>query len=171
MTELDGLYYEYADMVKRFLIGLTGSIDLSEELTQETFYQAVRSIDRYDGTCKISVWLCQIAKYQYYNYVKKRRRCRTLYIDGDISDMLTLPSDKSSVEDIVADREEVRYLLKCIDLIYEPYGKVFMLRVYGELSFREIGDIFGKTENWARVTFYRAKEKLRRKADFYESNV
>lgn len=171
MKENDRLYYDHADTVKRFLICLTGNIDLSEELTQETFYQAVKSINRYDGSCKMSVWLCQIAKFQYYNYLKKQKRYRANYTDGDISAMVTLPSNDKSVEDIAEDREEVRYLLKCIDLMYEPYGKVFMLRVYGELSFREIGGVFGKSESWARVTYHRAKEKLRRKADIYENNV
>lgn len=170
-NELEKLYIEYADTVKKFLISITGNIDLSEELMQETFYQAVMSIHRYNGSCKMSVWLCQIAKHRYYDYLKKQKRHKANFSDCDIFDMLTLPSKEEPIEDEVIRRDEVKYILKCIKEIYEPYGKVFMLRIYGEMSFREIGKIFGKTESWARVTYYRAKEKIKRKVDIYENNV
>lgn len=165
------LYKDYADTVKRFLISLTGSVDLSEELMQETFYQAIMSIDRYNGNCKMSVWLCQIAKHRYYDYLKKQKHYKTNFSDSDIYDMITIPSEDDSVENNVIKRDEVKYILDYVEEIYEPYGKVFMLRIYGELNFREIGKIFGKSENWARVTYYRAKEKIKRKVDSYENNV
>lgn len=170
-NEFDKLYKDYANTVKRFLISLTGSLDLSEELMQETFYQAIMSIDRYNGECKMSVWLCQIAKHRYYDYLKKQKHYRSNFSEGDISDMTAIPSKGDSIENEVIKRDEVKYLLKCVEEIYEPYGKVFMLRIYGELSYHEIGRIFGKSESWARVTYYRAKEKLKRKADLYENNL
>ena len=169
--EFDKLYTDYAETVKRFLISLTGNIDLSEELMQETFYQAIMSINRYNGSCKMSVWLCQIAKHRYYDYLKKQKHYKANFSDGDIFDMITVPSKDDSIENEIIKRDEVKYILKCIEEIYEPYGKVFMLRIYGELSFREIGSVFGKSESWARVTYYRAKEKIKRKADLYENNL
>ena len=169
--KFDKLYKDYADTVKRFLISLTGSIDLSEELMQETFCQAIMSINRYNGSCKMSVWLCQIAKHRYYDYLKKQKHYKANFSDGDIFDMVTIPSNDESVENKVIKSDEVKYILRCVEEIYEPYGKVFMLRIYGEMSFREIGNIFGKSESWARVTYYRAKEKIKRKADLYENNL
>lgn len=169
--EFDKLYKDYADTVKRFLISLTGSIDLSEELMQDTFYQAIMSINRYNGKCKMSVWLCQIAKHRYYDYLKKQKHYRENFSEGDISDLVNITSKSESVENEIVKHDEVKYILKCVEEIYEPYGKVFMLRIYSELSYQEIGKIFGKSENWARVTYYRAKEKLKRKADLYENNM
>lgn len=171
IEEFDGVYEHYADEVKRFLICLTGNLDLSEELTQETFYQAVMSINRYNGTCKMSVWLCQIAKHRYYDYLKKQKHYKANFSESDIADLLTIPSNDETVENELIKREEIKLILKCAEEIYEPYGKVFLMRIYGELSFREIGRIFEKSENWARVTYYRAKEKIKRKVDRYEGNV
>lgn len=171
LKEFDEVYEHYANEVKRFLICLTGNLDLSEELTQETFYQAVMSIHRYNGTCKMSVWLCQIAKHRYYDYLKKQKHYKANFSENDIADLLALPSNDISVEDKVIKREEVKLILKCAEEIYEPYGKVFLMRIYGELSFRQIGGIFEKSESWARVTYYRAKEKIKRKVDFHEGNV
>lgn len=170
-NQFDKLYKDYADTVKRFLVSLTGSLDISEELMQETFYQAIISINRYNGQCKMSVWLCQIAKHRYYDYLKKQKHFKASFAEGDISELVNLPSNNESVENEIIKREEVKYILGCVEEIYEPYGKIFLMRIYGELSFREIGDIFGKSENWARVTYYRAKEKLKRKAELYENNV
>lgn len=126
--------------------------DLSEELTQETFYQAVKSIDRYNGECKMSVWLCQIAKHSYYKYIEKHKRRNE--ISQDTRNSVSPETEFIHSEDKIA-------LYRTVHLLEEPYKEVLLLRILGGLSFKEIGDIHFKTENWARVTFYRAKTKLR----------
>ena len=126
----------------------------AEELTAETFYQAVRSIGRYDGSCRLSVWLCQIAKHLWYQHLRKtRRQSETLTED------ITLPVP--SAEDDVLLRAEYLDLLRAVHTLPEPAREVLYLRLFGGLSFREISDVLGKTENWSRVTFYRAKERLK----------
>lgn len=132
---------------------LCHNADLSEELTQETFYQAVKSIDRYNGECKMSVWLCQIAKHSYFKYlerIKKQQR-----------DMLQDDTLHTSPEASIVHSEDKIALYRIIHLLEEPYKEVFLLRTLGDLSFKEIGEIQLRNENWARVTFYRAKLKLR----------
>lgn len=81
------MYLNYANIVKRFLISLTGNFDLSEDLTQETFYQAYRSIHRFNGDCKLSVWLCQIAKHVYFDHLKKKKHIQEVSIDNNENNM------------------------------------------------------------------------------------
>lgn len=151
MQPMDEVYRDYADLVYRFLLAKTGNESIAEELTQETFYQAVKSSDRFDGSCKVSTWLCAIAKNQLYSYFRKNRR------HEDIDDVeLTTPS----AEDVCLDAQQKVALMKALHAVPEPYREVLYLRLFGNLSFREIGEIMEKTENWARVTFYRGKEKI-----------
>ena len=159
MEDMEQIYQKYAKTVYKFLMSQCHNETLAEELTQETFYQAVKSIDRFDGTCKISVWLCQIAKHLWYQYLKKKNR------EGKENDIdLTV----SSAEDALLTKEGHLNLLKQIHRLPEPAREVVYLRAFGGLSFREIGDVLGKTENWARVTFYRSKERL--KGGFEDEN-
>lgn len=151
------IYEQYGNDVYRYLICLTSSEELSEELTQETFYQAVKSLKRFDGRCKMSVWLCQIAKHLYYDYLKKEKR-RT-YLGGDEYFEEKEASDR--VDEEVASHEGKLEIYKKIHGLEEPYREVFLLRALTEMSFEDIGAILGKSENWARVTFYRARLKLK----------
>ena len=151
---MNAIYRQHAQTVYKFLLSQTRDPGLAEELTQETFYQAVRSIDRFDGKCKVSVWLCQIAKHLWYQQLRKQKREVPLSEEGvDVP----LPS----AEEETLDRAERLELLRQVHSLPEPYREVVYLRAFGDLSFREIGDVLGKTETWARVTFYRGKEKLR----------
>lgn len=152
MEDMEQIYREHAKTVYKFLISQCRNTTLAEELTQETFYQAVKSIDRFDGTCKISVWLCQIAKHLWYQYLKKKNR---EVKETDFDPMV------SSAEDQILTQEGHLELLKQIHSLPDPAREVVYLRAFGGLSFREIGDVLGKTENWARVTFYRSKECLK----------
>lgn len=154
MEDMEQIYQQYAQTVYKFLLAQTGNADLSEELTQETFYQAVRSIQRFDGSCKISVWLCQIAKHLWYQHL--RRQKRELPPDETALD-IPLPSAE---EEIFAKQGQLS-LLRQIHELPDPAREVVYLRAFGGLNFREIGDVMGKSENWARVTFYRSKEKLK----------
>ncbi|KIR01807.1 RNA polymerase sigma factor RpoE [Lachnospiraceae bacterium TWA4] len=161
MNELDEIYQSHAKTVFKYLMTLVRNEDLAEELTQETFYQAVKSINRYDESCKISTWLCSIAKNQYLNYLKTKRQISLEEVDE--SEFVT----KSSEENYIASIDRIR-LLKKLHTCPEPYREVMYLRIFGNLSFKEVGDIMGKSENWARVTFYRGKQKLKMEVEAHE---
>ena len=150
---MEAIYQQHAQTVFRYLLSLTGDEDLSEELTQETFYQAIRSSGRFDGNCKVTTWLCAIAK----NVLLSHRRKHPAAEDLEAAD-LTVPSAEQEAS-LSLSRVE---LMKSLHGMPEPYREVLYLRLFGDLSFREIGDVFGKSENWARVTFYRGKEKIRK---------
>ncbi|MGN0485596.1 MAG: RNA polymerase sigma factor [Dorea sp.] len=154
MLNLDAAYKEHARMVYCFLKSLCYDDETAEELTQETFYQAVRCANKYDGTCKVSTWLCQIAKHLWYREQERRKRKGTKLLDDN------LISDKKLPDEEVCIREEKMELFRKVHVLDETAKEVVLLRVTGAFSFREIGEIFGKSENWARVTFYRAKQKI-----------
>ncbi len=153
MQPMDELYQQYARTVYRYLKSVARNDDLAEELTQETFYQAIKSIDRFDGSCKVSTWLCAIAKNIYLGYLRKNQQ------HEDIEEQ-SIPVE--SAESRAMESIEKAELLKRLHNLPEPYREVAYLRGLGGLSFAEIGEVLGKTENWARVTFYRGKEKLRK---------
>ena len=154
MQNMDEIYEECFETVYKYLFCLTHNSDISEELTQETFCRAVKKIDTYNGKCKISVWLCQIAKHLWYNQCRKNKRIVDTDETFDIEDPQNLE------EQIIAGEEKVS-LYKKMQNLDEKTREVMYLRITGELSFKEIGEILGKTENWARVTFYRGKSKLK----------
>ncbi|MCR5458675.1 MAG: sigma-70 family RNA polymerase sigma factor [Acetatifactor sp.] len=156
MESMDKIYQQYAQTVYKYLISVTHNEDLAEDLTQETFYQAIRSIDRFDGRCKISTWLCAIAKNLYLSYLRKHK-------EHEDVDEMEIPV--GSAENDVMQSLGKMDLLRKFHGLEEPYREVTYLRVFGGLSFAEIGEILGKTENWARVTFYRGKEKLRKEVE------
>jgi len=153
---MDDLYKEYFQIVFKYLFCLTHEADLSEELTQETFYQALKTYDNFRGDCKISTWLCQIAKHLWFKEYEKRKRYTSDTIDK-ISDNLLA---KENVEyDVLASESKIE-LYQRLQSLDEKTREVMYLRLTGDLSFREIGDILKKNETWARVTFYRGKQKL-----------
>ena len=154
MEDMDAVYRQHAQTVYKFLLSQCRDAHLAEELTQETFYQAVRSIDRFDGGCKVSVWLCQIAKHLWYQQLRKSGRETKLPEESE------LPLVPSAEEETI-DRSSQLDLLRRVHELSEPGREVVYLRAFGGLSFREIGDVLGKTETWARVTFYRGKERLK----------
>lgn len=154
MQNMDEIYEECFETVYKYLFCLTHNSDISEELTQETFYRAVKKIDTYNGKCKISVWLCQIAKHLWYNQCRKNKRIVDTDETFDIEDPQNLE------EQIIAGEEKVS-LYKKMQNLDEKTREVMYLRITGELSFKEIGEILRKTENWTRVTFYRGKSKLK----------
>lgn len=153
MEDLESIYRQYADTVFRFLMSRTGSAELSEELTQETFYQAVKSIGRYDGSSQVSSWLCGIAKNVLYASLRSRQK--------DPLPMESLPEGKTaSAEDLIVSREETETILHAIRGCPDPGGEILRLRIFGGLSFRQIGAVLGHTETWARVNYYRAKQTI-----------
>ena len=145
------IYEEYFRELQRYLLSLCRDSRIAEELTQETFYQAVRSADRFDGRCKVSVWLCQIARNQYLSLCRERKH------RGELEQE---PGD-DGLECGFADRDAAKRLHRLLHDLPEPYKEVFSLRTFGELPFAQIGELFGKTESWARVTYFRARQKLK----------
>ena len=162
MADLDEVYRQYAQTVYRFLLAKTGSADLSEELTQETFYRAVGSIESYDGSCQMSTWLCAIAKNVLANHIRKQKRTS--------EEEVPEPTD-ASAEEYVLQRMGQEAVFAAIHRVSEPGKELLYLRLLGGMSFREIGSIFGKSENWARVCFYRAKQTLIKELKEHENDA
>ena len=154
MFDIDDIYKDYAPIVFKFLISLCNDADTAEELTQETFYRAIKSAKRYDGTCKVSTWLCQIAKHLWYQEIDKRKRKGTSVLDDNIV------SDKLNLEEKICLISDKMQLIKAVHILDETAKEVVLLRITGAFSFKEIGEVFKKNESWARVTFYRAKQKI-----------
>ena len=156
MQNIEQIYEEYFETVYKYLFCLTHNGDIAEELTQETFYRAVKSINSYKGECKISVWLCQIAKNLWYDECKKNKKIAEVseeYIDN-------IESNETAEENVISNDEKMKLYQK-MQKLDEKTREVIYLRITGELSFKEIGIIMNQTENWARVTFYRGKNKLK----------
>ena len=156
MQNMDHIYKEYFQTVYKYLFCLTRDADLAEEMTQETFYQALKTVKNFRGECKISVWLCQIAKYLWFKECKKRNRMVILSLES-IEFKLT---SEQNVEDELLIKEARKKLYREIESLDEKTKEVMYLRLTGDLSFKEIGDILNRNETWARVTFYRGKRRL-----------
>ena len=161
--DMDSVYREYEKLVYRFLYSHTHDAEWSQELMQETFLRAVNSISRYDGTCKLSVWLCQIAKHILYQELRKKKQIETV----ELVDCLTDDSAPNGETSILKQESKIE-LYREIHLVPEREREVVLYRITGELSFREIGEILGKSENWSRTVFYRAKQKIREELKKYE---
>ncbi len=152
--ELEEIYALYFKDVYYFAYSLTKDKHLAEDITSETFLKALKSLNSYKGESDIHVWLFQIAKNTYYSHLRKSKKETDLDSIGEIK-------AETDIEKIVASKEEVMAVHKVLHQLSEPYKEVFTLRLFGELSFKQIGELFGKTDNWACVTFYRAKVKIR----------
>ena len=142
------LYKTYYMRVYSYLVTLTGEKGLAEELTQECFFRAMTGSSSYRGDADECTWLCAIAKNLYTDELRKRKR-HTEMPEEMASDM--------DVEAAAADKDQSFRIHMALHTIGEPYREVLELRIFGELSFRQIGTIFGKTESWARVTYHRAR--------------
>ena len=152
MQDMEEVYRQYARTVYRYLVSLCRDPDLAEELTQETFCQAIRSVGSYDGSCRMSTWLCGIAKNVLRTHMRKHPPAEPI---DDVP--LSVPSAEAEA---ISGEARLR-LMRRLHALPEPGREVVYLRVFGDLSFREIGEVLDRTENWARVTFYRAKERLK----------
>lgn len=153
MTDIDEVYREYFTDVYKYLVSLCRNESLAEELTQDTFFRALKSLDRFKGECSVYTWLCQIGKNAYFTYLKKHRR-QQAEVEADIA-------SAGDVSEDFLKKDEALRLHRLIHALPEPYKEVFSLRTFGELAFRQIGELFGKSESWARVTYHRAKLKIR----------
>lgn len=154
MTDFQEVYNLYFRDVYRYALSLCQNESLAEEITQETFYKALQKLDSFDGKGKVYIWLCQIAKNTYISLCRKDK-----YLDLD-TDTTQLPST-GNIEDNFCDQETAFAIHKVLHTLEEPYKEVFSLRTFGELSFKQIAELFGKTETWARVTYHRARLKIK----------
>lgn len=154
---MDKIYKKYSRLVYNYLYSLTKSIELSEELTQETFYSAIKNIHKFKNKCSINVWLCQIAKNKFKDYYFKNKKINYIEFNENIEPLLIT----NELEDNLISKSELIEVYKKIHNLDENTKEVFYLRLKGEFSFKEIGEIFGKSEEWARITFYRGKIKLK----------
>ncbi len=154
VKKVDELYNTYFHDVYLYLFSISRNESIAEEFTQETFFKAMKSIDSFRGECSVRSWLCQIAKNLYMSHCRKKSR-----IDEDTEPEM-IADDGISMEERMEDKDTAVKIHRILHDTEEPYKEVFSLRVFGELSFKQIADIFGKTESWARVTYYRAKVKI-----------
>ena len=152
MTEFEEVYRLYFRDVYRYCLALTRDEQVAEEVTQETFFKALKAIDKFDGKCRLYVWLCQIAKNTYLSMLQKKRTGEEL--PGALS-------SGESLEEKLLTKESAFEIHRILHALEEPYKEVFSLRTFGELPFRQIGALFGKTESWARVTYHRARLKIK----------
>ncbi|MGM9635891.1 MAG: RNA polymerase sigma factor [Candidatus Avispirillum sp.] len=156
MTDFEKLFNENRDFVFKYLMKLTRSTSLAEELTQETFFRAYMNYSSLRNKEKAPVWLCQIAKNTYYTWYNEQKKTVPL-------ETAEFNDSHENIEDAFVRKELSQKALACLHSLEEPYKEVFMLSVFGGFSLKDISSIFGKSESWARVTFYRAKQKISEK--------
>ena len=152
MEDFDKIYAEYFSEVYKFVLSLCRNPTLAEEITQEAFFKALKNIDSFKGDCKLNTWLCKIAKNTFYSYVKKDSRQADYSLEIVVSD--------EDIEARFADKEAAYAIHKVLHKLNDPYKEVFWLRIFGELSFAQIGALFSKTESWARVTLLTLRASL-----------
>ena len=163
MQNIEEIYKNHSNAVYKYLFCLTNNEDLSEDLTQETFAIAVKEINKFKGDCKVSVWLCQIAKHLWFKELKKKQRNISIQEIEDLADTQT-------VEEIFFKKEDKLQLFKNMQKLEPKFRELIYLRMVGNLSFAEIGEILGKTAKWARVNFYRAIQKIKEVSNYGEKN-
>ena len=160
MTAFEEIYKEHFGGVYKYVYALCRNESVAEEVTQETFYKAMENLDSFRGETRLFVWLCQIAKNTYFNYGKKQKR--------HVSDDVLQEVGSSDLEEAFFERETAGKVLQLLHELSEPYKEVFTLRVYGQLPFSQIGQLFGKSDSWARLIYYRAKREIRRNLDEHQ---
>ena len=153
MTDLDDVYSRFSGTVNSYLLRLCGNQQLAEELTQETFYQAVRCIGRFDGKSSISTWLCSIARHLYYDCLRKQKPT------VPVTDTIPSPEDFT---DRIENRDQAMHAHRVLHTLEEPFREVFTLRTFCDLSHSQIAELFGKSESWSRVTYFRARQMLQK---------
>lgn len=161
MTEFEIIYRTYFTDVFLYIRRLSNDEHIAEEITSETFYKAMRSVGSFRGDCDIRIWLCQIAKNCYYTYLKKAGRTRSL----EDAELLKIPAQEEPVEEHLSRQDEAARIQKILHDIPDPYKEVFMWRVFAEQGYQQIGQLFGKSENWACVTYHRARTMIKERLE------
>ena len=159
MADFEAIYTQHFRNVYKYVFSICRDESVAEEITQEAFCKAMEHLNSFEGKCTLYVWLCQIAKNTYFTYAKKQKRYAP---ETDIDQSV---QTKTDFESMLYDRETAWQIHKLLHQLSEPYKEIFSLRVFGELPFSQIGELFGKSDSWARLIFYRAKKELRRSFD------
>ena len=159
--DFDELYRTYFSDVYQYIRKLSGSEHMAEEITEETFYKALRKIESFRGDCDIRVWLCQIAKNSYYSHLRKSGQHFSIE-DAALQDTA---DPEGAVDERLTTYDEADQIRVLLHTLSDPYKEVFMWRVFAELSFKEIGRLYGKSDNWACVTYHRARNMLRERLE------
>lgn len=157
MQDMDTIYKKYGEIVYKYVFCLTGNEDITEEIVQETFLVAVKDINKFRGECKISTWLCQISKYIWYKKLKKEKIKKEIPLDI-LQNTLSI---EESIEENFWNKEKKIELFKKLQNFDEDTKNVMYLRIFGNFEYNEIAEIMNKTSNWARVVFFRGKQKLK----------
>lgn len=156
MNDFESIYKTYFSDVYKYARSLTLDSQYAEEITEETFFRALKNLDSFRGDCKINIWLCHIAKNIFFDEQKKRSR----FTDGE--EALDGLPDENDFTNTICEKETALSIHRLLHKMDEPYKEVFSLRVFGELSFDDIGMLFSKSAHWACVTYHRAKEKIQK---------
>lgn len=154
---MEEIYKKYSKLVYNYLYRLTNNVEVSEELMQETFYSAIKGINKLKEKNKLKVWLCQIAKNKWKDYLQKSNKIKYTVLEENIGELVFI----DNISEQLIDKEEIVQLYKRIHNLDENIREIFYLRIQGNLTFKEIAEITGKSEEWVRVTFYRAKIKIK----------
>ena len=157
MQDIDEIYSKYGNIVYKYVFCLTGNEDTTEEIVQETFFTAVKNINKFRGECKISTWLCQSSKYIWYMKIKKEKSKKEISLESLQSTLIV----DDSLEDDICKKENRIQLFKKLQELDEETRNVMYLRIFGNFEYSEIAEIMNKTSNWARVVFFRGKQKLK----------
>ena len=158
--DADRIYRDYARMIYIYIFQMCHDADLAEDIVQTTFLKAIQHADSFTEESRISSWLCQIAKNTYYDYCKKKENTNISYETLEETDSRIKQKAGSDIEGMLINREQAALLRKTIHELKEPFKEILMLRIYGECSYREIGELYGKSEGWARVNYYRGKMQV-----------
>ena len=163
--DFEEIYRTYLNDVFVYIRKLSGDENIAEEITSQTFFKALSSINKFRGECDVRVWLCQIAKNCYFTYLKKNSKTENI----DDIQVLNIQDFTCDINEIISNQEQSKLIQNALHTIPEPYKEVFMWRVFAELNFKEIGQIFDKSDNWACVTYHRARNMIKEKLE--ETNL
>ena len=163
--DFEEIYRTYFNDVFVYIRKLSGDENIAEEITSQTFFKALSSINKFRGECDVRVWLCQIAKNCYFTYMKKNSKTENI----DDIQVLNIQDFTCDINEIIGNKEQSERIQTVLHTIPEPYKEVFMWRVFAELNFKEIGQIFDKSDNWACVTYHRARNMIKEKLE--ETNL
>ena len=153
MTEFESIYREYFRDVELYLRAVCKDELLAEELTEQVFFQALKALPAFRGDCDIRTWLCAMGRNCYLSHLRKAKHTEDI-------DEVQIPDTRKSIEEHISDKQQAFAIHRILHDMKEPYKEVFSLRVFGQLSFQDIGELFGRTANWACVTYYRARQKI-----------
>ena len=153
MTEFETVYRTYFRDVELYLRAICKDESLAEELTEQVFFQAMKALPKFRGDCDVRTWLCAMGRNCYLSHLRKTRPSENI-------DELQIPDPRASIEEQMIDRSQAMTIHRLLHDLPEPYKEVFSLRIFGQLSFEDIGSLFGRTANWACVTYHRARRKI-----------